>query len=380
MMARVVRNAAIDRDSEAYRAGIAQYEANLGAALTRFEQAGIPVFLATLTSNLADQPPLGDEPAAHEAYRRGQALLNQGDTTAARSAFVEAKEADGLRFRAPEEMNAVARRLAAAFPHVTLVDVQEQFRAASPGGLEGSALFTDHLHPNARGYALMADAFADAMRRTLPALRQAPRPAPAASDLDPVEATYARLQIALLTNGYPFRKDRTPAEAEAAVRAEVAAVARSGRYADALAAQILLEGRPMTDALDAAVQQARAETDTLAALRLYGALLRWQPFNEALMEQAVGYALANPVYDAETGALARYTARLSESTFSLNALAVLALRQDAFHEAEAFLEAAERRNPQSPEMLFNRARLLVMQGDTARARTYFDRYRAVAVR
>lgn len=378
MMARVVRDAAIADDSETYRAGLAQYEANLRDALATFEAASVPVFLATLTSNLADQPPLGDEPAAAEAYVRGRQLLAAGDSAAARTAFLAAKEADGLRFRAPEAINEIVRRLAAEFGTVTLVDVQARVQAASPGGVEGASLFTDHLHPNARGYALIADAFADAMRSRLPALSDAPTVGPAASALDAVEERLADLQLAALMNGYPFRKDRTPAQADAATRALVDSLAGSGRLADGLAVRVLTDGTPVETALAEAVRQSKAAGDTLAALRFYGGLVHWQPFNGPLMEQAVGYALQAPAYDEATSALARYAALHTDGTFSLNALAALALRQGDLDRADALLAVVEQSNPQSPEMLFNKARLLVLQGDTTAARGYFERYRSAA--
>lgn len=44
--------------------------------------------------------------------------------------------------------------------------------------------------------------------------------------------------------------------------------------------------------------------------------------------------------------------------------------------AQALLARVENIHPESEEMLYNRARLLVLHGDTAGARTYFDRYRA----
>ena len=376
LMARVVRDASVETGGPVYTAGLEQYEANLGDAFRRFADAGIPVFVGTLTSNLAGQPPLGDEPEALAAYELGERRLAAGDTAAARAAFLDAKEADGLRFRAPEAINGVVRRLAAAFPNVTLVDVQERFRAESPGGLEGDALFADHLHPNARGYALMADAFAEAMRGALPALRGAPEAVPSPPSVNAIEAAVARLQLTVLTSGYPFRKDRTPAQAEAVARAQADSLVRTGRLTDALAVRVLLDGLPPPNALDEAVREARAASDTLAALRLYGALLRWQPFNEPLMETAVGYAAANAAYDAETEALARYAAARSDGPFSLNVLAAIALRRGDLDRADALLSSVEAAAPGSPEMLFNRARLLVLRGDTAAARGYFERYQA----
>lgn len=378
MMARVVRDAAIEPNSEAFHAGIAQFEANLRSTIQRFERAGIPVFLGTLTSNLADQAPLGDDAAALAAYDRGRELLAAGDTTSARAAFLQAREADGLRFRAPEAVNDVVRRLAQAFKNVTLVDVEERFRMHSPGGIEGASLFADHLHPNARGYALMADAYFTAMQSSLQALHQAPDPGPAPADLDAIEERFARLQITILTSGYPFRKDRTPAEAEATARGETDAMSRSGHYADELTVKTVLDGMPMMNALDAAGRRAREDADTLAGLHLYRALLYWQPFNATLMEQAVSFGIQNSSFDAETAVLARYVSIHTDNTFSLNALAAIALRQGDLARAATILEAVERVDARSPEMLFNRARLLVMQGDTTNARRYFERYRAVA--
>ena len=377
MMARVIRDAAIDRGGSVYRAGVEQYEANLRDVLRTFEQAGIPVFLATLTSNLAGQAPLGEDAAAAAAFDDGRRLLAQGDTAAARAAFLEAKEADGLRFRAPEAMNEVVRRLAADFAHVTLVDVERAFRRASPGGLEGEALFTDHLHPNARGYALMADAFVGEMRATLPVLEDADPIPPAPTAIDSVEAGFARLHLAALMNGYPFRKDRTPKQAQAAARAVAEAMRTSGRYADALAVQAVLGGMPMANALDAAVGRARAQGDTLAALRYYDALLRWQPFNTALMERATGFALQDERFDAETAGLARYTSLHDAGSFGLRAQSAVALRQGDLRRAARLLDLVEEREPRSPEVLFNQARLAVMQGDTAQARAYFERYQEV---
>jgi len=379
MMARVVREAAIDLDGDIYRAGLAQYEANLRDALRVFAEAGVPVVLSTLTSNLADQPPLGDGPEAAGAFARGRRLLAAGDTAAAREAFLDAKEADGLRFRAPEALNGVVRRLASEFANVTLVDAQARFREASPGGVEGAALFADHLHPTARGYALLADAFADALRATLPALAEADAPGPSPHAIDPVEEGVSRLQLTVLTSGYPFRKDRTPEQAAEAARAEARRM-RAADGAEALAARVAVENLPIMNALDLAGRQARAEGDTLDALRLYGGLLPWQPFNEPLMARAVGYALADPAYDDETARLGRYATIHARDAFSYNALAAVALRRGRLGAADALLDAAEAVAPDSPEMLFNRARLLVLRGDTAAARGVFERYQAASRR
>jgi len=68
--------------------------------------------------------------------------------------------------RASDLQNAFIRRLTARYG-IPLADEAALFRARSPHGLMGTNLFADGQHPNAEGYALMADAFAEAAARRL---------------------------------------------------------------------------------------------------------------------------------------------------------------------------------------------------------------------
>ena len=69
-----------------------------------------------------------------------------------------------LPFRAPETFNRLIRQLAATYG-ATLVDVQQHLADASPGGILGDELFLEHVHPNAEGYFLLANAFYLALKR-----------------------------------------------------------------------------------------------------------------------------------------------------------------------------------------------------------------------
>ncbi len=377
MMAQVVRDAAIGFGGDVFQAGVSQYEANMRAVLAAFRKAGIPVYLGTLTANLRDQPPLGEDAGARQAYREGLALLNQGDTLAAHRTFLEAKELDDVRFRAPEAINRLIRRFADD-PQVTLVDLQSVFRQQSPQGLEGDTLFTDHLHPNARGYDLMAEAFFQALWPH-PRLKMTPdtRRVPATPVVDALDHAHASLQIARLKGGYPFKKTVKPEEAAWAFQNLLQRHLRSGRYADSLAVLALTGSKTPPEALLEATRLARSRSDTLAALLFYRSLLHWQPFNRSLIQEAVGYALNRPTYDALVGELAQFAAHRTGHLDHLNALAAVRLRQGLLNTADVLLAAVERRDPTSKVMLFNKARLLVLQGDTLGARRYFERYRAV---
>ncbi len=130
MMAQVVGDRSIVLGDDIYRAGVRQFEANLSDVVATFVDADVPVYLATVTSNLRSQPPLGENQEAHDEFARAENLLTS-DPPAAIESYVRAKDLDDIRFRAPEEINEVIR-VAAQTEGVTLVDVQSGFRESAP--------------------------------------------------------------------------------------------------------------------------------------------------------------------------------------------------------------------------------------------------------
>jgi len=198
LMERMVGEQRIPLGSALDRAGDRQLEANLSDVFARFEKAGVPVLVGTLASNergiapfissgspafearvqaaeaLVETDPAAartaldalvaqDSTDARARFALGQALLALGDSVEARQAFLAAKDRDELRFRAPERFNALLRRLAADHG-ATVVETQQALATASPHGIIGPEMMTEHLHPTPRGYFLIADAFYDALR------------------------------------------------------------------------------------------------------------------------------------------------------------------------------------------------------------------------
>lgn len=249
-MAKVAKNKNIPLDSVIYERGQAQFKGNMQALISKYQAAGIPVFISTIASNLRDHAPFASAPVSEsdvaefrkklrdisfentdavlsEAtpevnalmaiseqhtsgemyFELGKALYDQGQFKLARNAYVMAREHDLLRFRAPLDTNNVIRELAKQ-EGVTLVEASEQLDSAAKNGVIGFDLMLEHLHPNVQGYFEISDAFYHALRKsklfgnfpkTIPT-EQARKEIPV---LD-AEEYYGRAKIAELVSDYPF--------------------------------------------------------------------------------------------------------------------------------------------------------------------------------
>ena len=371
LMARVVSDASIGFDSDVYEQGLAQYEHNMRDVLATFARSGIPTYVGTLLSNLKDQAPLGDSPEAMSAFDEGQQLLREGRAEEARIRLLEAKEYDGLRFRAPEALNQRLQGFAQD-GLATYVDLTEAIRSFDAAGLPGDLFFDDHLHPNAAGHARIAAFFYDAMRQDWNWLP--PRDTLTTTvSIDPIQATYARLQVDILKADYPFNKANS--DASETVRRLVRSATMRSSY-DSLGVIMATQEAPPPELLNAGLAIAKQSGDTLAALSLYKALLHWQPFNATIIREATSYALSTTIDQDMSASIVAFGWARTRSLDHLNAWAALSIQQQRYDTADRLLHLAEQRDPNSRVMLFNKARLLVVQGDTTGARSYFERYRA----
>lgn len=254
LMATIVREKKIPIGSSLHQRGLDQYRANLRAILARYRKAGIPVFIGTVVSNERDQPPfisghgegidtaawsrhfdagnraletgdaLGalrnfdaavdiDDAHAEGHFLRGRALDRLGRYHEARAAYLAAKDRDELRFRAPEAVNDILREVAAA-QGATVVEVQEAFVHAARNGIVGQDLMLEHLHPNLRGYFLMADAFYEGLRSEglLGGWEGWISPGQAWEEIPvtEVDRLYGEYRIRYLTSDWPFTKRKEP--------------------------------------------------------------------------------------------------------------------------------------------------------------------------
>ncbi len=169
LMKRMAARQEIAFGSKDYNAGINQFDKNMTELCNLFNEEKIPVFLSTVVSNEKDLPPFisnGSGPgSADYIYKAGQQAYAQNNFGLAKTDFDKAKELDELRFRAPEAINAIIKKIAAEYPEVHLVDTKKLFEQYSPHGIIGSETILEHVHPNLRGYAIMSEAFYQSIKQ-----------------------------------------------------------------------------------------------------------------------------------------------------------------------------------------------------------------------
>ncbi|NND73216.1 MAG: SGNH/GDSL hydrolase family protein [Rhodothermales bacterium] len=370
LMAQVVKQAGIEKDSDLFNRGIEQFRRNMSDVLMTWADRGIDIYVGTLVANLSDQAPLGDNIEARMAYDSATSLLGRGEFVRARQGFVVARDLDDIRFRAPSEINDVIRGFD-RIDGVTVVDLETTF-AQSAGNAEGDSLFIDHLHPNHTGYDLIGEIFF----RELYAGN-----APTFLDvseyrIDRLDSLAAAMQIARIKTSYPFVKGASAEEEMAAFQQYLSAV-RSELLAPT-AESIVRGDAVMPVSLQETIQSNPPDLSNMDKLLLYRSLANWQPLNVPLLTSAINIALSDSTFDRISGEIAAMSMHRNSDVNSTNALAAIRLRQKQYDYAGFLLDRVEAAEPDNVVMLFNRARLLVVQGDTAQARLYFDRYQSAS--
>jgi tetratricopeptide (TPR) repeat protein len=201
----MVADQKIPFQSDLYKRGITQFRSNLDKIFRIFDRQQLPVFVSSLVSNEKDMKPfISIEPdsirypgfrktfdsgmlafknkdikSAHAilikanqiypfyalcSFTLGRIAYEQGQYDSAKIYFENASDLDGLRFRAPGELNKIIEQIALNYPGVHTVNTKEVFEANSANHIIGNELILEHVHPNLDGYALMSDAFYEAMK------------------------------------------------------------------------------------------------------------------------------------------------------------------------------------------------------------------------
>lgn len=193
--------------SNTFKSGLKQFEMNMDEMLKKFNRQNVPVYLSNVVSNEKDQKPFIsklnaatdttrfmteynsgikaynkkafdtalnklliankiDSSYAMNNFKLGELYYKKNDFVNAHRYYLDSKELDALRFRAPEAINQIIRKLSLKYHNIHLVDAKKKFIANSNHGIMDSTLFVEHLHPTLPGYFLLSDAFYDVLRDT----------------------------------------------------------------------------------------------------------------------------------------------------------------------------------------------------------------------
>ncbi len=217
LMEHVVGKSLIPLNSNLFNLGVKQFEGNMEDILSMLKEKNIPVILGTLTCNLKNQVPFVSAKennflSADYVFSQAQNKLKSGNFLQAKKLFIEAKDLDELRFRAPQKFNYIIKSLGKKFNY-PVVDIDSIFNAKSPDGIAGNNLMVDHLHPNIEGYGLMAKSYFNGMKNLnyLPKgkmldLSGVIQDSILSADFPytKLDSTIAEIEILILKGSYPF--------------------------------------------------------------------------------------------------------------------------------------------------------------------------------
>lgn len=375
-MESIARDQQIELGSDAYRAGLRQFEENLSIVVERCREAGVPVFVASVASNVRDQAPLVSpgNARADSVFAAAETALAAGDSARAGELFVRARDLDVVRFRAPTDLNEVVRRVAAQ-RGAHYVPVAERFDEAS-GGLPGRDLFLEHVHPHWRGQLLIARTFFETVREAGFADRAVELERLRAWEeygermaLSPLDLRVAHHNVQTLVRRWPF--------VEATQQEDYRGSYRPHGLVDSLALLVSRGGLPWGAAklLIASAYEERGVHDSAAVE--YRGLARDTPFAETPF-RLLGNALmsAGRVNEAEA-AIARAHA-LEPTAYSSFTLGRLAMERKDHARAIDYFETASRISPDDPLVLYSLSLAHGMAGDLPRARAAAERLRRAA--
>lgn len=283
LMKRMAARQQIAYQSTGYQSGIRQFEQNMNELCSLLNDQKIPVFLSTVVSNEKDLPPFISESdpmrSAVQYYKAGNLAYSQLNYEAAKNDFVKAKEYDELRFHAPQAINIVIRQLSQKYPAVHLVDTRQMFEQYSPHGIIGQETLLEHVHPNLMGYALMSDAFYQAIQRQhlirdkpdrVMSFEQLLQEMPV-TRLDSLNGVY---QMVLLKAGWPFNQP-IPKQ-----------IPLNHSLEDSLAIKVASNHLQWIDAMHALFEYARQTKNKVAAAQIMEASLLEYPQSELFCNYA----------------------------------------------------------------------------------------------
>ncbi len=373
LMESLAKDKLVPKTSALYTAGIDQFRYNFSEIFSGLKDAGIPVIAGTLVSNLLDQPPFYPElSGAGEAYKKGKDLFASGKYREALDYLLLAKDSDELRFRAPSEFNTIIRKVSEEHGAL-VVAVDSAFAAASNGGAVGNDLMTDHLHPNLKGYSLMADAFLSGISAK-GMINESPAIQPGSIKLDSLTAIHfpfssldsaiAFYRLAGITSQWPFNRSGKKIELEA--------IREPANFIDSLAIQSARGEINWDAAHTKAAERFIALEDVASVEKEYRVLISQFHYIPKFYDALANAMLEMKEYGKATEILKESYA-VKPDAFSTKWLGILALNDGKAEDAKRWLLESLNYKGDDAQTLYNLSGAFITLNDYASAKTYIQR-------
>ena len=354
LMERIIDSRSIELYSPEYEMAMHQFRSNLGAIIAKYEEAGIPFYIGSVASNLKDHPPFisisdGEQPPAQAVFDEAKEAFDNQDMVTALEKFTHAKDLDGLKFRAPSEINEIIRTAAEEHPGVNYVPVEEALTAYASDGIIGFDLMLEHLHPNQQGYFIIGKSFSESLLQDL-GLIQTGQSAnlDAYKDrmyLSEYDQRIAWHRVRTLRQDFPFVMGNKPPKYQVNYDPM--------DFADSLAFNTVHADKRWDEAKVELAQHYERTGQFDKALLEYHGLIRNQPWNDSPYVFAARiYLNRNDFSSARPLLEGAYKINPNEA-FTTKMLGAIEVQEGNPKRGIQLLEESRSLNPNDPQMLYN---------------------------
>lgn len=350
LMERIVDSRSIELGSPKHELAMIQFESNLNAIINKFKGKNIPVYIGSVASNLKDHAPFvnitdGEQPPAQQVFDEAKEAYSDSTFTDALDKFTLAKDLDGLKFRAPSEINQVIHKTTQEHTNTHYVPVYEELARSTEDGIIGFELMLEHLHPNQEGYFLVGKAFSEKLLSDLNLSI-----ANIDSYRDKMQFTEFDQQVAFhrirtLKDGFPFVMDgsKTPYQISY----------KPYNYVDSLAFLTVHKNKRWDVAKVEIAEKKRAENKDLESVNEYLGLIRNQPWNESPYVFAARVYLENNNFNNAEPLLEKAYRINPDDPFTTKMLGAIEVQKGNPKKGIEYLEKSRLMNPRDPQMLYN---------------------------
>lgn len=354
LMERIVDSRSIELGSPKYELAMIQFQSNLDAIISKYQRAGIPVFIGSVASNLKDHPPFvdiqdGEQPSAQVTYDAAQQAFENREYDTAHELFTTAKDLDGLKFRAPSQINEIIRQTTEANDLVYYVPSEEELTRFTYDGIIGFDLMLEHLHPNQRGYFIIGKSFAASLLEHLK-IPQSQLPHRLNDYFDEMYFTefdhrVAHHRVETLKQGFPFVMGEKPTPYQ--IDYDPISIV------DSLAFRTVHFNLSWDKAKVHLADIYERSGQKEKAVQEYLGLIRNQPWNESPYIFASRIYLDRNDFDSAEPLLRTAYELNPRDAFITKMLGAIEVQNGNAADGIQFLEESRRLNPNDPQMLYN---------------------------